>query len=226
MDRADIGVVIPAFNRASLLEETLASVVSQTVRPRQIILVDDGSKEDLRSIVNKFPEIQYIKIENSGVMVARTTAIAALRTSWIAFCDSDDLWAPDKLERQCEVLEKDPTLDYCFSDFRLLNLKYDGATRIWDVGEQTKFEQAPNGYWELIPTTQEPDSFSAVYSSEFYCGVASTFQPIFPSTVLLSKEKFDRIGGFDLRIREYPTEDFEFTLRCIADGPAASMSFS
>lgn len=98
-----VSVIIPAFNRAPLLERTIASALGQTFRDFEIIVVDDGSDEDIEAVVRSFPEfpIRFIRHEaNRGAAAARNTGIGEARAEYIAFLDSDDEWRADKLELQ------------------------------------------------------------------------------------------------------------------------------
>lgn len=98
-----VSVVIPAYNRAALLARTLESVLGQTFPDFEIIVVDDGSTEDIAAVVARFPDapITFIRQEtNQGAGAARNRGVQAARGEFIAFLDSDDEWEPEKLERQ------------------------------------------------------------------------------------------------------------------------------
>ena len=99
--KASVSVVIPTYNRATLLRETLRSIFAQTVAPLEIIVVDDGSKDNTREECERLgPAIRYISQENKGLPAARNTGIVAARGEWVALCDSDDCWEPRKIELQ------------------------------------------------------------------------------------------------------------------------------
>lgn len=102
-----ISVIIPTYNRASLLPRALDSVLRQTWEDLEVIVVDDASQDDTPQVMAACtdPRVRYIRLEkNSGACVARNTGVAQARGEWIAFQDSDDLWLPEKLEKQMAYL--------------------------------------------------------------------------------------------------------------------------
>ncbi len=107
-----ISVVIPVFNRRELLARALASVLAQTRRPDEVIVVDDGSCDGTGEMVRAcFPQVCYLRnTTNQGVSRARNRAIAAASGAWIALLDSDDTWCPHKLEAQLALLARRPEL--------------------------------------------------------------------------------------------------------------------
>lgn len=100
-----VGVVIPTFNRAHLLGRALDSVLAQTLRPRQIVVVDDGSTDATAELLAKYPDVICLRQENRGVSAARNFGIRHCGCDWIALLDSDDEWLPEKLRVQFEALE-------------------------------------------------------------------------------------------------------------------------
>jgi teichuronic acid biosynthesis glycosyltransferase TuaG len=97
----DIAVIIPTYNRASSLKRAIESVQVQTLPAREVIVVDDGSEEDIRALVEPYRNCVYRKIEHSGLpAVARNAGLGMTDADYVAFLDSDDEWLPHKLERQ------------------------------------------------------------------------------------------------------------------------------
>lgn len=112
-----VSAVIPTLNRAEPVLRALASVHTQTRPPDEIIVVDDGSTDDTaRRVRAAFPEVVYLHQDNRGVSAARNRGVSAAGGEWIAFLDSDDEWRPEKLERQCEALERNPGYPLCHTD--------------------------------------------------------------------------------------------------------------
>jgi glycosyltransferase involved in cell wall biosynthesis len=103
-DSDSVSVVIPAYNAAGTISETLESVVAQSYRPIEIIVVDDGSADDTAAIVrSRMADIPYLRLltqANQGVSAARNAGIRAAKGAFIAFVDADDLWHPDKIALQ------------------------------------------------------------------------------------------------------------------------------
>ncbi|MEB3047719.1 glycosyltransferase family 2 protein [Rhizobium mulingense] len=107
-----VAVVIPAYNARDYIAETLQSVIDQTHRALEIIVVDDGSTDETASICRHFavadPRIQFLSTENRGVAAARNTGIAASKAGYLAFLDADDLWHPTYVERMLSALHPLP----------------------------------------------------------------------------------------------------------------------
>lgn len=104
-----VSVITPTYNCASFIGETIKSVLDQSYPQWEMIIVDDQSSDHTEDIVNQYKDvrIKYKKLEhNSGAAVARTEAMKMAEGQYIAFCDSDDLWIPDKLERQLRFMKE------------------------------------------------------------------------------------------------------------------------
>lgn len=101
-----VSVIIPTFNRASCICSAIDSVLCQTYKDYEIIIVDDGSTDNTKeTIIKRYGNtIRYIYQDNEGVSSARNRGIYNAKGDWIAFLDSDDTWKPDKLDRQIKVL--------------------------------------------------------------------------------------------------------------------------
>lgn len=113
---APISVVIPAYNVGPFLKETIGSVLNQTVLPSEIILVDDGSKDNTARVAKSFGEkVKYIHQENKGCSAARNSGIRAATCEFFAFLDGDDLWELNKLEIQLKTIQGNPDMDILFT---------------------------------------------------------------------------------------------------------------
>lgn len=106
-----VSVVIPTWNRASLVKRAIMSAVGQTVSPIEILVCDDGSTDNSEQVVGSIqsPLVRWLPGSHTGLAaMARNRGIAAAQGEWVAFLDSDDVWLPDKLEKQIAIgLEKD-----------------------------------------------------------------------------------------------------------------------
>jgi glycosyltransferase involved in cell wall biosynthesis len=108
---ANVSVILPVYNRSASLEYSMRSVLDQSYRDLELIVVDDASTEDLKPIVEGVgdPRVRYIRQSvNGGASAARNAGLAAAEGRYIAFQDSDDLWLPNKLKMQVELLESLP----------------------------------------------------------------------------------------------------------------------
>jgi len=106
-----ISVVIPAYNAACFLPRCLKSIFAQTLKPVEVIVVDDGSTDNTAEIAAAMGA-RVINRTNGGLSAARNTGIQSASSEWIALLDADDLWAPDKLERQATCVGPDTVLVY------------------------------------------------------------------------------------------------------------------
>lgn len=117
-----VSVVIPTYNYAHFLPEAVQSVLAQTFPNFELIIVDDGSTDNTPEVAKRFlgdPRVRYVRQENRGLSAARNTGIREARGKYVAFLDPDDLWLPEKLEKQVALVEKDVdiALAYCTVEF-------------------------------------------------------------------------------------------------------------
>ena len=116
MNKDLISIIMPSYNTGKYISESIMSVQNQTYREWELLIVDDCSTDDTDRVVAKFlsdKRIRYIKNnKNSGAAISRNKALSCAKGRWIAFLDSDDLWTPDKLEKQLDFMKKN---NYDFS---------------------------------------------------------------------------------------------------------------
>jgi len=110
-----VSVIIPVYNGEKYLVEAIESVLAQSYRPFELIVVDDGSTDGSAAIVHRYKDINYIYHPNMGVSIARNTGLAAARGAFIAFLDADDMWTPQKLQIQVGYLQENPSVMYTIS---------------------------------------------------------------------------------------------------------------
>ena len=107
---ANVSVIVPTYNCATYLPDAIDSVLAQTFKDFEIIIVDDGSTDNTREVVKKYGlQIKYIYQENKGPSAARNLGIQSSNGQYIAFLDSDDIWLPQKLELQMNEFLKSPS---------------------------------------------------------------------------------------------------------------------
>lgn len=196
-----ISICIPAYKAARFLPETLAGVREQTFGEWELIVVEDGSDDGTRAIVEAFTRsvqqpVRYLRHEqNQGLTTTRNTGIAAASSEWIAILDADDIWTPDHLEA-CVAAAKISGADIVH-----------GGSQLFDSDSGNDLE------------TRAPDAaaLAAVPLSVF------TQQYIVqPSSVMLKKSIWEQVGGFDTTFQH--VEDLEMWLRCLRAG--ASIAYS
>ena len=111
-----ISVVIPAYNASPYIRETIQSILHQSLPADEILVIDDGSRDDTAAIAETFgPPVRVFRRPNAKQAVSRNFGIQEATGEWIAFMDSDDLWEHNKLERQMDELAKHPEADICYT---------------------------------------------------------------------------------------------------------------
>lgn len=127
-----VSIIMPSYNTGKYIADSIKSVIAQTYTDWELIIVDDASTDNTDEVVQKFTEpaevnvskIHYLKNDcNMGAAISRNRALREARGKWIAFLDSDDLWAPDKLEKQIAFMEKN---SYAFSYTRYSEMDENG----------------------------------------------------------------------------------------------------
>jgi glycosyltransferase involved in cell wall biosynthesis len=113
---ASIAVIIPTYNSGKFFEKTLESVLRQTVSPDEVLVNDDASSDGTAELAESYgPPVRVFHGANQRQAASRNFAAAQTNCEWLAFLDHDDLWAPNKLERQIEELARIPHADLCYS---------------------------------------------------------------------------------------------------------------
>jgi glycosyltransferase involved in cell wall biosynthesis len=185
-----VSVVLPTKNRADLLGRSIKSVLSQTFRDLELIIVDDGSTDNTAEIVKSFKDdrIIYDRLrENKGAGAARNRGIALSKGKFIAFQDDDDEWRQGKLDKEVKVFEEnaDPDLGVVF-------------TNMWVIGEKVSEVSRP-------ALLRPADGF--VFNDALF----GRLKNIGIQTALIRREVFDKVGGFDESFPRWI--DHEFFIR-------------
>lgn len=108
-DPGRVSVIIPTYNRAEMLERAIKSVLKQTYRNFELIVVDDGSTDDTSNLLNRYrTKLRSYSKLHSGVSSARNFGLEKGEGAWVAFLDSDDYWLPEKLTRQMQYIGEHP----------------------------------------------------------------------------------------------------------------------
>ena len=120
-----VSIVIPSYNRADYVSATIDSILSQTFRDWELIFIDDGSTDATESILAAYisdPRIKYFKQKNSERAVARSYGISLASGDYICLVDSDDIWYPEKLEKQLNTMYANPELILCYASVDRIDL--------------------------------------------------------------------------------------------------------
>ena len=195
-----VSVIIPTYNRAGVVGTAIESVLQQTYASLEIIIVDDGSTDGTEGALRRFGDkITTVRQRNSGPAAARNRGIRESRGDIVAFLDSDDLWLPEKLERQVGLLERlDGQVSCCVSNVSLA---------FSDRRPSTSFATAL-----IFPSTDEGTWTNALE-------VLSTRFLLFNQAVAIRREVLMEIGGFNEGYLYM--EDYDLALRLALRGPFA-----
>lgn len=204
-----VSVIIPAWNSEAWIVETLNSVFNQTWKHLEVIVIDDGSTDSTGILIRQnFPNVRYIYQENSGQAAARNRGVIESHGEYLAFLDSDDLWLPEKIEAQMDLIfeREDISLVFCDYDSFGTNPGLSGFER-GPVLKSLQTTSLGDKGW-LIETT---DLFSPMLR-DMYCQI--------PSSWLTTRFFFNSIGGFDEELRN-GGEDWLFALKLSRRGRLA-----
>ena len=183
-----VSVIIPTYNRASLLPRAIDSVIGQSFQNFEVIIVDDGSTDGTADLLKSYANKSGVRVfttSNKGVSAARNLGIGQAKADWVAFLDSDDEWLPSKLEIQNQWVKDNPSIDLVHGE------------EIW----------IRNGV-RVNPMNKHQKSGGDVFSD------AVRLCCISPSTVMLKKSLFQEVGLFR---EDYPVcEDYDLWLKITA----------
>jgi len=184
-----VSVIIPTYNRSHTIAQAIQSVQEQSIKPLEIIVIDDGSTDNTSALIKEtFPDVKLYRQSNHGVSHARNRGIESASGNWIAFLDSDDAWYPGKLEAQLKELERNPKVRLCHSDEHWIR----NGRR---VNQRLRHEKRGGHiYQHCLPL----------------CAIS-------PSAALIHASVFTDIGNFDEELPA--CEDYDFWLRLTALEP-------
>ena len=198
-------VVIPVYNGAAFLGETIDSVLAQTLAPVEILVIEDGSPRPATAVAERYGDrIRYIARTNHGVSASRNFGVSLATGTWVSFLDQDDLWTPDHLERQQAAIASQQQADVCYSDRRLL------------IADETM------SVWQLSEPVSLPDAVRLPQVLLSRC-------PVTPSSASVRRSTFVEVGGFDSK-HDF-CEDWDLWLRLQRHGakfvhvPEATMHY-
>lgn len=198
IDNSLVSVIIPTYNRARLISEAIESILAQTYKHIELIVVDDGSTDDTQVVLSSYGDkIRVILQQNAGPAIARNRGISIAKGDIIAFLDSDDQWLPTKLERQVDSLRvagPEVTCSLCNCTVYYANGSRTSTFAIADM-----VPECATGVW-LNPVE--------VLLNRFV---------MFNQAVAIRREVLERVGYFDESLRF--GEDYDLPFRLAMEGP-------
>ncbi len=193
-------VIIPTYNRSSMVAEAVSSVLNQTFKDFEILVIDDGSTDDTQSALSPFSDrVCYFRQENGGVASARNLGIAKSRGEYICYLDSDDLWPANKLSSYNDAIRKANDPHFLFSDF----VKHDCSRNItYDISNSRIFS-----YLYSLCTIEEQ---LAQLSGKDLKELLLRGYPLYPSTFCIKRNVHQQYL-WDPGVLK--SEDFNFVLK-------------
>lgn len=221
-----VSVVIPTYNRARIIGRAIESALAQTHSDIQIVVADDGSSDDTRTVAESYgPRVIYLRQANAGVSAARNFGMRHIRGEFIAFLDSDDSWEPWKIEAQVAALRRHPEAGLVWTDMaavddrdRLIDARYLRA--MYSAYEEVDIENTlsqVDTLGALSARVPQELSSAAVREGDLFSRILLG-NLIHTSTVLFRRSWCERTGGFDESYAR-AGEDYEFYIRLCSAGP-------
>lgn len=203
---APISVIIPTFNGARFLARTIGTVQAQTLQPAEIIVVDDGSDDNSAEVAASCGA-KVVRQANGGICAARNTGIQKASQPWVALLDHDDIWSPEKLERQWQAVQHFPEAVLIVTDCSVVNDA--GLVRV------PSFAGREIVHYNRLSETRR--SGSMVLHGEAYDELAQCGWFLMPSASLVRRDVLLDVGSFDVRTVRW--EDTSCFLRVLKQGP-------
>lgn len=181
-----ISVIIPTYNRATLLPEAIQSVLTQTYRDFELLIIDDGSTDNTRQVIETFQDerIRYIYRTNGGISAALNTGIRAAQGQFMARLDSDDYWLPSLLEQEVNILITHPDIHIVYTQAQSIDKH--GQLLTSRIGRPERYPGQP---------------LKSILCGDFRCSITS----------LIRMECFKQVGMFDETLKG--NEDWEIGIR-------------
>lgn len=189
-------VIIPLYNKAPYVAKAIGSVLSQTFTDYELVIMDDGSKDDSFEMARKTIDGQgrchLYRQKNAGVSVARNNGVALSQGEYLCFLDADDWWEPTFLEEMSEMIDEFPDAGIYGTNYTIVN-ETRHKTRVASVGLDEGFVK---GYIDYCNT----------YAKTLY-------MPLWTGAVCIPRQVFDAVGGFNPQLRM--SEDFDLWIRVV-----------
>ncbi|HEY9719792.1 MAG TPA: glycosyltransferase [Trichormus sp.] len=201
-----VSVIMAAKNPGPYIQSAVNSVIQQSYKEWELIVVDDGSDSSIRELVPEHQNVTVIRQDGHGVSAARNRGILESKGNYIAFIDSDDLWLPTKLEKQVALMDADPAVGLCYTERNVIN-SHGQVTSDDEVpagAAESDDLKTPNGAPYVI--VSEPCNSDAIAMSSV-CNLGIT-----TSTVMLRRDVLALTGLFDVLLKF--SEDYDMWIKC------------
>jgi glycosyltransferase involved in cell wall biosynthesis len=200
-----VSVVIPAFNAAQTLSQTIRSVLAQTYAPIEIVVVDDGSTDDTAQVLDSFGSaIKCVRKPNGGLASARNAGCAAAQGEYIALLDADDLCTPQRIALQVTAFKAAPDAVLICSDFDAFSADSTNKPRHAATYYSAVHETA-DGFAGLFPVKQQLqtalEQTPLILRTGTLYPVLALGNVVHPPTCMFRRGLFTAVGGFDESIR-------------------------
>jgi len=196
-----VSVIVPAYNAEKFISVAVNSILAQTYSALEVIVIDDGSSDSTKDIVNelavKDARVKCYSIKNSGRAAARNYGISKATGSWLAFLDADDFWAAEKISKQLACWQVDEKVGLIYTE------------RTWVDAEGNPLADQPQRY--KLPEGMILDK---LVDGNYIC----------TSTVLIKKELVDVVGGFDESKDFKNCQDYDLWIRVAPKTLAAAVT--
>jgi glycosyltransferase involved in cell wall biosynthesis len=197
-----LSVIIPVYNRAELIKDTIDSVLCCGLDDFEIIVVDDGSTDRTPDVVRAMgPPVRYLRQTNAGPGPARNTGFAASRAEYVAFLDSDDHWLPGAVPTLVKHLDEQDDIPLIFGDAQM-GSPATGFASVLEMFGGAAFENLPSR--EVGPGVRRLER-GPFFRLNLRKGV------VFFGALVMRRDVFGQVGGFDTSL--FVAEDFELGLR-------------
>jgi glycosyltransferase involved in cell wall biosynthesis len=183
MPNNTVSVIIPCYNQAHFLHEAIESILSQTYRHFEIVVVNDGSTDNTHEVVERYMEIQYVDQKNMGLASARNTGFDRSKGSYLVFLDADDRLLPDALETGLDAFKTHPDCALVYGRYKLIGS--DGSP---------------------LPTPEQP-----TVENDYYVRLLRKNLIGVPAMAMYKRSSFDHVGGF--RSLADATADYDLYVR-------------
>jgi GT2 family glycosyltransferase len=232
-----VSVIIPTFNRAHCVGKAIDSVLRQTYGNTEILVVDDGSTDGTRGLIERSyvddPRVRYSFQENRGAAATRNRGITLCRGDFVALLDSDDTWSPWKLELQLACFRHCPEIGMVWTDMEAIGtggevvspsyLRTMYHAYRWFPREEQLFPQSfPLA--EIAPGLAPVVDDRRLYAGEIFSQMIMG-NLVHTSTVLVRRERVEKVGGFNEEFSPIG-EDYDFHLRTCREGPVGFVDLS